>query len=692
MADLDAAVAWAKAQGGDTAKLGDHRLLLGRPHHLAVRRAQPGGEGRRRVVRAAGRRQQRADTGHPVDVAGKLNGPVLGLYGGADTGIPLDTVDKMKAALAAGSAAAKKSEFVVYPDAPHAFHADYRPSYRKDAAEDGWTRCLAWFKANGVASSWLAQHRGRSVCGPRFATMRCRAPRPMGAVFVCGCRRRSNDDPALHRAGHAGRRRVFGLTAALLTVQVLGASSQEPGQPVGRRVAGHRAAARAARGVRERAPAPQRCSLTLLLRPAVLLPARKGRAYRHGHHHEGDGHDTITTTTRAEQAGRGGWAVLVGDSIHNFCDGIIIAAAFLADPELGIVTALAIIAHEIPQEVGDFIVLLNAGFSRTGPALQPDLQAGGGGRRPARLLHAGPWEGAFPYLLVVAGWGFIYIAVSDLIPQLQRRLTLTRVRSRNSPGSRSACQLVVVDDPAAPTRSLRSRATPPLRGRVMHDEHRNRASAFSTFCVSLPSSSAVTPRRPCEAITSRSHSWALGVVDDRLPRVQRLDGVALAHPARPPCAASTTPARTRSGRDAFLRVEELLRRRRLHLRDRAVRERLLDADRVRAARPLNFRERDGRGWTAFIVMSEPSVGTRMRLNMVGLLVRGAVRRGSRAQCTDVPALAAPAAQARSTRSALSRGRSAGAGSLPPLAPRARVERARPLDPGDTPSRGDCGTP
>jgi carboxymethylenebutenolidase len=87
---------------------------------------------------------------NPVELTGKLNGPVLGLYGGADTGIPQDTVEKMKAALASGSAAAKKSEFVVYPDAPHAFNADYRPSYRKEAADDGWKRCIAWFKANGV--------------------------------------------------------------------------------------------------------------------------------------------------------------------------------------------------------------------------------------------------------------------------------------------------------------------------------------------------------------------------------------------------------------------------------------------------------------------------------------------------------------------------------------------------------------
>ncbi|MCW5749746.1 MAG: dienelactone hydrolase family protein [Alphaproteobacteria bacterium] len=85
---------------------------------------------------------------HPVDVAARMNAPVLGLYGGADQGIPLDTVEQMKKAL---SAAGKKHEFVVYPDAPHAFHADYRPSFRKEPAEDGWRRLLAWLKANGVA-------------------------------------------------------------------------------------------------------------------------------------------------------------------------------------------------------------------------------------------------------------------------------------------------------------------------------------------------------------------------------------------------------------------------------------------------------------------------------------------------------------------------------------------------------------
>jgi len=88
---------------------------------------------------------------NPVDIAASLKAPVLGLYGEADTGIPLDTVDKMKAALAAGSPAAKASQIVVYPQAPHGFHADYRPSYRQAAADDGWKRALDWFKKNGVA-------------------------------------------------------------------------------------------------------------------------------------------------------------------------------------------------------------------------------------------------------------------------------------------------------------------------------------------------------------------------------------------------------------------------------------------------------------------------------------------------------------------------------------------------------------
>ncbi len=84
---------------------------------------------------------------HPVDVAARIKAPVLGLYGGEDAGSPPSAIERMRAALGAGS----PSTIHVYPDAPHAFNADYRPSYRKAAAEDGWQRMLAWFKANGVA-------------------------------------------------------------------------------------------------------------------------------------------------------------------------------------------------------------------------------------------------------------------------------------------------------------------------------------------------------------------------------------------------------------------------------------------------------------------------------------------------------------------------------------------------------------
>ena len=151
----------------------------------------------------------------------------------------------------------------------------------------------------------------------------------------------------------------------------------------------------------------------------------KAELYRHGHHHEGDDpHHHHHHGFDADQAGRGGWSVLVGDSIHNFCDGVIIAAAFLADVRLGVVTAAAIITHEIPQEVGDFIVLVNAGFSRTKALLfnaLSGLAAVAGG--VLGYFVVGPWKELFPFLLVVAASSFIYVAVADLMPQLQRRLS-----------------------------------------------------------------------------------------------------------------------------------------------------------------------------------------------------------------------------------------------------------------------------
>ena len=149
MTDLDSTVAWAKGTGkADVAKLGVTGFCWGgrvvwlySAHNPALKAG----------VAWYGRLVAQPDALHPknpIDLVPSLKAPVLGLYGGADTGIPLESVDKMKAAL---KAAGNPSEIVVYPDTPHGFHADYRPTFRKDASEDGWKRLLAWFKKNGVA-------------------------------------------------------------------------------------------------------------------------------------------------------------------------------------------------------------------------------------------------------------------------------------------------------------------------------------------------------------------------------------------------------------------------------------------------------------------------------------------------------------------------------------------------------------
>ena len=147
MSDLDAVVAWARQNGGDTSRLGITGFCWGgrvtwlyAAHNLAVK-AGVAWYGRLVGESTAITPQ------HPVDLAPTLTVPVLGLYGGKDTGIPQESIEKMKAALAKG---ASKSEFVVYPDSGHAFNADYRPSYVAADAKDGYARCLAWFKAHGV--------------------------------------------------------------------------------------------------------------------------------------------------------------------------------------------------------------------------------------------------------------------------------------------------------------------------------------------------------------------------------------------------------------------------------------------------------------------------------------------------------------------------------------------------------------
>ncbi len=149
ISDLDAAVAWAQSSGkGDISRLGitgfcwGGRIVWLYAAHSPQLKAGVAWYGR--LSGAASQNQPQ----HPVDVAGSLKAPVLGLYGGADQAVPIDTIDAMRAKL---NAIGSPSEIIVYPDAAHAFFADYRPSYRHADAEDGWKRMLAWFERHGIA-------------------------------------------------------------------------------------------------------------------------------------------------------------------------------------------------------------------------------------------------------------------------------------------------------------------------------------------------------------------------------------------------------------------------------------------------------------------------------------------------------------------------------------------------------------
>src|SRR4029453_6283378 len=149
MSDLDATVAWAAQTGsGNPDKLGitgfcwGGRIVWLYAAHSPTLKAGVAWYGR--LVGPTTDLQPK----NPIDVVPALKAPVLGLYGGADQGIPLETVEQMRAAL---KAAGKPSEIVVYPDAPHGFFADYRPSYRPEPAKDGWKRLLEWFRKHGAA-------------------------------------------------------------------------------------------------------------------------------------------------------------------------------------------------------------------------------------------------------------------------------------------------------------------------------------------------------------------------------------------------------------------------------------------------------------------------------------------------------------------------------------------------------------
>ncbi len=147
MADLDATAAWAAKDGGDAARLGITGFCWGGRTTWLYAAHNPklkaGIAWYGRVTSAPTALQPMV----PVNLVQKMVAPVLGLYGGKDGGIPMADVERMQKALTAVNS---RSTFHVYPDAPHAFHADYRPSYRPDDAKDGWKRCLEWFRANGV--------------------------------------------------------------------------------------------------------------------------------------------------------------------------------------------------------------------------------------------------------------------------------------------------------------------------------------------------------------------------------------------------------------------------------------------------------------------------------------------------------------------------------------------------------------
>lgn len=147
MGDLDACVAWAGENGGNTDKLAitgfcwGGRITWLYAAHNPKTKAATAWYGRLSGNTSALMPQ------YPLDIAAQLSVPVLGLYGDKDGGIPLASVEKMRNALAQGKS---KSEFVVYPNSGHAFHADYRPSYVEADAKDGWQRCISWFQTHGV--------------------------------------------------------------------------------------------------------------------------------------------------------------------------------------------------------------------------------------------------------------------------------------------------------------------------------------------------------------------------------------------------------------------------------------------------------------------------------------------------------------------------------------------------------------
>jgi zinc and cadmium transporter len=173
----------------------------------------------------------------------------------------------------------------------------------------------------------------------------------------------------------------------------------------------------------EETRSPGRVAAFILLGILIFFVMEKLMLWRHHHHHDGEA--TVHPGVDHHDHGRSGWMIVVGDSFHNFTDGVIIASAFLADVKLGVVTSLAIIAHEIPSEIGDFLVLLHSGFNRR-RALLWNFVAGMASVAGALLAYFAlssvkQW---LPEILAFATASMIYVAVADLMPGLHRRTAI----------------------------------------------------------------------------------------------------------------------------------------------------------------------------------------------------------------------------------------------------------------------------
>lgn len=177
---------------------------------------------------------------------------------------------------------------------------------------------------------------------------------------------------------------------------------------------------------------PHNIGLTLLLGLLTFFLLEKMVLWRHCHSDHCEGHlpdlkqHEHTHNHQDNKNKAAGSLILIGDTIHNFVDGILIAAAFMTDTHLGIVTALAIAAHEIPQELGDFVILLHSGFSRK-KALFYNILSSLGTVVGALLAYfaLSDMQHLLPYILIIAASSFIYIAVADLIPGLHHKVKLS---------------------------------------------------------------------------------------------------------------------------------------------------------------------------------------------------------------------------------------------------------------------------